>query len=154
MAMIFRKLCLLPMVAILGACSGCAAKLQQSVLLGDCKELLVPQRVWEGREEASVGRVLLTAIDRDQVFWTRKEVIGFIDAGTRVRIAKILRDWNGSWGNFLRVQVEVLDGPFGGRVVEIPSIAPYHPSPSWIVEYTLDPNALQFNPDLVKACDA
>jgi len=139
---------------ILSLCAGCAAKPQQSTILGDCKELLIPQQVWEGREEASVGRVLLTNIDRDRVFWSRKKVVGSIDAGTRVSVAQVLKDWNGSYGHFLRVQVEILDGPFRGQIAEVPSIAPYHPSPSWIVEHTLDPNALQFNPELVEPCDA
>jgi len=141
-------------MVILGLCAGCAAKPQQSTILGDCKVLLVPQQVWEGREEASVGRVLLTGIDRDRVFWSRKNVVGSIGAGTRVSVAQVLKDWNGSYGHFLRIQVEILDGPFRGQIAEVPSIAPYHPSPSWIVEHTLDPNALQFNPELVEPCDA
>lgn len=152
--MINLRLCRLALLAILFMGTGCAVKPQQSALLGECKKLLVPHKVWEGREEAFVGSNLLTAIEVDSVSWSRKRVVGTIDAGTQVRITKVLRDWNGSWGNFLRVQVEIIDGPFRGAIAEVPSIAPYHPTPSWIVEYTLDPNALQFNPDLVRPCDS
>lgn len=138
---------------LFGLCVGCAAKPQQSAHLGECKELRIPQRVWEGREEASVGPVLLTEISQENIFWSKKEVVGVIDAGTRVSVDRILKDWNGSYGHFLRVQVKILDGPFRGWIAEVPSVAPYHPKPSWIVEHTLNPNALQFNPEVVKACD-
>lgn len=150
--MINLRLFRLALFAIVFSGSGCAVQPQPSVLLGECKELLVPHKVWAGREEASVGSVLLTPIEVDTIFWDRKAVIGTVDAGTRIRIVKILRDWNGSWGHFFRIQVEIIDGPFSGTIAEVPSIAPYHPTPSWIVEYTLDPNALQFNPDLVRPC--
>lgn len=139
-------------IAIFGLCVGCAAKPQQSELLGECKELLIPQQVWEGSEEAFVGSTLLTSADRDNIFWARKQIVGVLSVGSQVRVARILKDWSGSDGHFLRVQVEILDGPFRGRIAEVPSIAPYHPSPSWIVEHTMDPNALRFNPEIVKDC--
>ena len=140
-------------IAILGLCAGCATKPQQSVLLDDCKELVVPQKVWEGRDGSYVARLLLTDIELDTIQWKRK-VIGVVDAGTQVRIAQILRGADGSWGPFLRVQVEILDGSFRGQIAEVPSHVPYHPEPRWTMEFTLDPNGMEFNPEIVKPCDA
>lgn len=131
---------------------GCSAKPIQSTLRGYCYELVVPQLVWKGRAGAYVGEYLLTLTGRESVFWD-KDVVGQLDIGDRVRVDQVLKDWNGTYGNFFRVQVEILDGPFKGVKTDVPSHAPYHPLQSWIAEWTSDPNELRFKPEIARPCN-
>ncbi|RUO18947.1 hypothetical protein CWE08_10320 [Aliidiomarina iranensis] len=133
--------------------SGCALKPTESQWVGACKELLIEHKIWDGSEQASMGTTLLAPSDVESIFW-RKQIIGLLPPGTQVRIAHIYQDWNGSWGHFLRIEVEVLEGEFRGLIAEVPSIAPHHPRPRWILAWVSDPDALQFNPELLKECPA
>lgn len=98
-----------------------------------------------------MGATLLAPSDVENIFW-KKQVIGSLPLGTQVRIAQVYQDWSGSWGHFLRIKVEVLEGEFHGLIAEVPSIAPYHPRPRWIVKWVSDPDEFQFNPDLLTRC--
>lgn len=81
------------------------------------------------------------------------KVIDILAEGTHAEIYKILAAADGSWGNFLRVQVKILDGKYSGIIADVPVHAPYHPSPKWTKNFTLDPNAIEFNEDIVKPCE-
>lgn len=131
--------------------SGCALRAIESKFIGVCKELLIEHKIWEGSEQAYMGATLLTTSEVNSIFWD-KDVIGVLPIGSRVRVSSIYQDWNGSWGNFLRIKVEVLDGEFRGLLAEVPSIAPYHPRPRWITEWVSDPDELQFNSKLIAKC--
>ena len=79
--------------------------------------------------------------------------IGLIEVGTSFSVERVLGAEDGSWGKFLRVQVKVLDGEFSGVIADVPVHAPYHPSGKWTKNFTLDPNALEFNEEIVVPCD-
>lgn len=143
---------LLVSIVVLWFLVGCAGKPIDSRLLNQCYTLVVPQLIWHGREDSSVGEYLLTSTGRDSVFWD-KEIVGQLYAGDSVRVVQVLKGWNGSYGDFLWVRVEVLDGSFQGIWMDVPSYAPYHPGPTWIAEWTSDPNELRFKPEIARPCD-
>lgn len=132
-----------------GLLAGCASSVE-SDLVSQCGRMVFDQKLWRGREDGSVGKYIITPVNHQEVFW-KKEEAGIIDAGTRFVVESVIRDWNGSYGNYFRVVVKILDGPFGGVVTDVPVHAPYHPSPSW-VNYTLDSDRLRLDPFLVEDC--
>lgn len=56
-------------------------------------------------------------------------------------------------GPFLRIEVEITEGSYSGVKADVPACVAYHPSLKWITSYTLEPNNLTFNDDLVDVCD-
>lgn len=130
---------------------GCATVAEESNLIDTCQQVLYPQRIWVGQPDQYVGRFILSSAEK--VFVGGKERIhGEVGAGTKVKVSQVIRNLDLGYGPFLRVEVEVLEGPFAGLIADIPACVPYHPYPRWVDTCTLDPNALQFNPDLVRAC--
>lgn len=130
--------------------TGCTT-IVHSDLVGVCKVLAFDQKLWGGKEGSSVGKNIMTSLQKGEIEWKRKRVEGIIEKGTKIRVENVISGWNGSSGRYLRVQVKILDGPFSGVVTDIPAKAPYHPGPSW-VNFTLDPNELRLDPYLLKDC--
>jgi len=131
--------------------SGCAASPQKSALIGTCKKPIKEQHIWEGTGGVYAGRYLITSNDSPQLGRMRS-VLGELSTTMRVKVVRVLKDWDGSYGPFLRVEVEIIDGPHAGLIADVPACVPYHPRPRWIELCTLDPNALVFNDEVVKDC--
>jgi len=136
--------------------SGCVSypKPIPSQLIGDCKRILVNHHIWETNLD-DIGFYKGKYIISTEIYRAnRVKIIGTIQHGTRVEIYQVLEAANGSNGRFLRVRVKILDGDFSGKIADVPlKSAPYHPGKSWIMNYTRDPNALEFDNTIVKSCD-
>lgn len=131
---------------------GCSAVPIQNHLRGECKKLIKKQYLWEGRGAVYSGPFFIADRKKPQVGRMQK-VVSELRAGQRVEIVEVLKDANGSWGQYLRIQVRILDGEFSGVVADIPVSAPGHPKEKWTKNFTLDPNALEFNEEIVVPCD-
>lgn len=129
----------------------CVAQPQQSHLIGECKQLKEDHLLLEGRAGAYAGEKMLSVSDKTRV--GRMKAIGTIVSGTKVKISSILKNSDGSYGRFLRVEVEVLEGPYAGVKADVPACVPYHPSLKWVTNCTLEADNLTFNSDLVASCD-
>ncbi|GAA5319452.1 MAG: hypothetical protein Aseana_15150 [Candidatus Pelagadaptatus aseana] len=123
----------------------------KSNIQGRCLLLEKDQYLWQGRAAVYSGEFFISSLKKPQV-GIMKEIVTSINRGQRVKIVKVLKDANGSWGEFLRIQVEIQDGPYAGTIADIPVHAPYHPREKWTKEFTLDPNAIEFNEDVVVPC--
>lgn len=135
---------------------GCASKPVPSDRVGECFVLATEHGVW-GTKRASgyMGNSMLASPPfAPTAYGFHPDMIGLIPAGTKVEIYEFISGANGSFGRFLRTRVKVLDGPHSGLVADIPVCVPYHPQPRWTLNCSLDPNALQFNSEIVKPCDA
>ena len=132
--------------------ASCAMKPQQSHLLGSCMKLINPASIWRGYDNVYVGEFLLSQNMPHQLLKS-SEVVGTINAGTKLELIEILKGGYGSYSPFLRGRVRVLDGEYLGLVADIPACAPYHPALKWVTNCTLDANSLTFNSELVEDCE-
>jgi hypothetical protein len=149
------KLAFLSFVVLCGGCIS-MPEVVHSERKGECKRL-VRELVLFSRNSNEIGMYAGSRVIADEnirSFGADVEKLGVVGAGSRVQLYRFFQAANGSAGHFLRVQVEILDGQFAGTVADVPVHAPYHPRKKWTLEYTLDPNALRFNPEVVVPCDS
>ena len=148
--MIFNNLKTYSLIFLTSLISACIAQPQSSQLIGSCKQLKKDHKLFEGRAGTYSGDKILAVSDNVQI--GRMKEKGTILSGTKVKINSIIKDSDGSYGQFLRVQIEISDGPYSGVKADVPACVPYHPSQKWVRNCTLDPNKLIFNANLVIPC--
>lgn len=151
---------MLTVISVIGLCSSCATTPQPSQLVGVCKKLKETGELWDDKWQGNgfgtyAGRYFIAPTGRHkiQALGRKQLVIGELVAGTKVKVVRVLKDWNGSHGHFLRIQVEILNGPHSGKIADIPTYAPYHPQPPWIVTGTLDPDKLELKNEVLGNCE-
>lgn len=133
--------------------SSCSAQRQQSIFLGNCKRMLQPSLIYKGNSSQYRGEYIVS-VERDIDLDRRGDkVFGHLNPNEVFRINRVLKNGDWGWGDFLRIEVEILSGDYAGLIVDIPSCVPYHPSPRWIENCTIDPDALIFNESIVADCD-
>ena len=132
--------------------SACTAKSIESVYIGSCKQLIGDQVIWEAFDNIYVGEFIFSSFEKPHLLSRGKARMGIIDSGTQLQISQVLQGANGSYGPFLRVQVEVLAGQFQGMIADLPACVPYHPKPQWVDSCDLEPNKLSFNESVLTDC--
>ena len=130
--------------------SACIAQPQESSFIGECKQLKVKHQLIEGRSGGYSGERMLVVSDNVQI--GRMKPIAEIEPGTRVKINQIIKDSDGSYGAYLRVEVEILDGVYKGALADVSACVPYHPKLKWVESCTLNANEITFNNELVEVC--
>ena len=146
-----NKLIVLSIVFIMAGCVS-FPKPQESVLLGECFQLQQAKPIWSGGGGLYKSEFFISLPSGS----TKKlTYLGDVNAGTRVIVHKVYMAANGSVGRFIRVQVRIIDGRYFGYVAGVPiKGTPYHPKEKWTTTYTTDPNALEFDPTIVKPCSS
>lgn len=132
--------------------TSCATEPQKSSLLGACLQTKSDAFIWSAYDNIYVGELLLSQDEPNKLIRS-SEPIGKIDAETTLQLVSVLRGSNGSYGDFLRARVQVLDGEHLGLVADIPACVPYHPVLRWITSCSLDANALTFNDQILEVCN-
>lgn len=132
--------------------AGCVASPVKSDLVGRCLSLSQVQYLWNAKGVSYSSDFFVSSRMRPQVV-KDQDYLEKMDIGDRFRVESVLVDSNGSWGKFLRIQVRIVDGSYAGAVADVPVHAPYHPKEAWTKNFTLDPNALEFNEEIVVPCD-
>ncbi len=140
------------LLAFSAVLAGCVSfpKVVESNYIGACLELNVHLSLLETRKDLYKSNRF---ISKRRTYGKYSNYLGVLEQGSKVEIDRVLAAADGSWGKFLRVQVKVLDGEFSGVIADVPVHAPYHPSGKWTKNFTLDPNALEFNEEIVVPCD-
>lgn len=141
----------------LGIC-GCATRTSlESIHLESCKELVALHYIYKPNfAPIYYGEYMITPRKPDTNHGVYENAIykDELLPGTQAEISSIILNKSPGWGNYLRMTVKILDGPHSGLVADVPMCAPYHSPIKWVPHCTLDPNRLQFNPDLVRPCDS
>ncbi|MNR28793.1 hypothetical protein D3C85_1461350 [compost metagenome] len=108
-------------------------------------------KIWGSYDNIYAGSYILGG-DVPPVLARGEIPYGTILAGTKLQVIAVLRGWNGSLGDFLRVKVRVLDGEYEGLLADLPACVPYHPVTRWVVGCELDPNQIVFDSNFVSDC--
>ena len=131
--------------------SGCSATPIKSSYDGTCIKLKNEQALYKGLNSQYRGDVIAGPIDNSHNREGDK-IVGLIEAGTEIRIVRVLRNQDWGWGEFLRVEGRVSSGELSGTIFDIPACVPYHPRPRWITNCTRNPNMFEFNPEITESC--
>jgi hypothetical protein len=138
---------------VFGVLQGCVVKeVRTHSLQGGCYKFKNNQYLYEGKANAYRGKNILV-FDKDEQIVREMKYVGVVASGRSFLVDNVVSSFNGSWGEFLRVKIKILEGPYAGTIADIPVHAPYHPREKWTKEFTLDPNALEFNEKIVAPCD-
>ena len=129
--------------------SGCASRLDSN-LDGKCYVLTSDQHLWKTYDNSYVGKYILTDAKKPQL--TDEQLpLGKVSKGSQVIVNQVLSAFDGSWGRFLRIQVQVVGSEYDGLIADIPTCSPYHPRPPWVVKgCSSHPDALQLKPEYLK----
>jgi len=143
------RLLFLVLASSLSACVSLPKEVENP-LNGLCLNLMTSQYLLSVRRDLYTSDRLMT---EKSEYGRHSSLKGQVSSGTNVVVHRVLEAKDGSWGRFLRVQVEINEGEFKGVIADVPVHAPYHPSGKWTKNFTLDPNALEFNEEIVVPCD-
>ncbi|KEQ18060.1 hypothetical protein [Endozoicomonas numazuensis] len=112
--------------------SGCASPIASN-LDGKCYELVSDQQLWKTYDNGYVGAYMIAGNEKFQLTDERAPT-ELVQKGSRVVVSQVLTGFDGSWGEFLRIQIKVLDGEAKGVIADIPACVPYHPRPPWLIK--------------------
>ncbi len=130
---------------------------------GQCLSLTQDVELWKGSKNHSFSRNFIMAKSSKRISSHLKKQ-DTLAKGTNFEVAKVYDVYiHGSAGNWhLRVNLEVLDGPYRGLIVETPGVYSMHPYPFFFTHSTqetpftarenLQPSTIEFNPKFLKRC--
>lgn len=121
----------IPFIFVLNGCAYYVKSIEHSSI-GDCLQLRGSARLYDVRPSQYSDEYMI-GLTTSVMGRKHAKLLTELQPGDRVEVHSVIAGSDWSNGPFRRVKVRVLNGTYKGVVADVPTNAPSHPSPSWIL---------------------